>query len=488
MSSALKTGIENDRTDFEIPENLEKHLQELRTQKQSFEGQLAHAKSELGEKKDNENTNVYQLREKAALSKIKELELKKSKIEKELNILLQQKNTKLHDHLVKVTEVLVSETKKIQPLEKDLESGVTKLFHLKNEMQQMFENNIDDRKKNASQIEEQMKEIRSVNQLLRETTSILSKDYHLLTTELEKLHREKIDLLSSLSKIKDQISSQTSILKLLDEKELQLKKIEEELTEFSERSTQMAEAQVYFEELKSQITRLKNDKDDLLRFNNKARTKKQEITTTLSKMEINLRHIEQEIDGKREELQSLNQDFIDTKIKVENMRNEEFEMIKDLKNYQASLSELIKEGAFLKASRDQALKMQEDSLAFLEDRKAFYRREVELIEENYRFLSTKLESEFQTKKLEWEKDYSLYIEKRENELKKNFDDLRFHEQEAITKKRNALTNEILEIFKKQDRHQGFISQEQKAEEVKKDISALFDHHFGKKRTWWKFWS
>lgn len=488
MSGALKTGIDIDRADFEIPENFEKHVQELRHQKQSFEGQLSHAKSALSQKKNDENTNVYQLREREALSKVRELELKKAKIEKELNALLQQKNTKLHEHLVKVTDVLVSEARKILPLEKDIESGVTKLSHLKNEMQQMFENNIDDRKKNASQIEEQMKEIRSVNQLLRESTSILSKDYHLLTTELEKLHREKIDLMESLSKIKDQISSQTSVLKLLDEKEQQLKKIEEALSEFNQKSNEMAQTQVYFEDLKSQIARLKSDKDELLRLNNSAKSKKEELSTTLSRTEISLRHLEQEIEAKRDDLQRLNQDFIETKIKVENMRNEEFEMLKNLKNHQASLTEIMKEASFLKASTDQAIKMQEDALAFLEERKAFYRREVELIEDNYRLLSTKLEAEFQTKKLEWEKDYSLYIEKRERELKKNFDEMRFQEQETMTKKRKALASEILEIFKKQDRHQGFVSQEQKAEEVKKDIMGLFDNYFGKKRSWWKFWS
>jgi hypothetical protein len=316
----------------------------------------------------------------------------------------------------------------------------------------------------------------------------LNKDFHLLSNELEKLYRERLDLMDKLAMLKDQISGQTSILKLLDEKEEQLKRVEETLHAYSEKTVEMAQNQFHCEYLKEQVIKLKEDKEELLKFNHKSKNKKEELSCSLTKLEIILRHLEQGIDGRKKELQSLDKNYLDTKNKVETMRNEEFEMLKTLNHYQTSLGEMLKETAFLEASKIHAYKMQEESLKFLEERKVFYRHESELIEENYRSNNLKLEAEFQIKKLEWEKDYSSFIEHKESELNLRLDEFRCAEENKIQKKRNALTSGILEIIKRHDNHQGFVSQEQKSEEIKKEVSALFDQFYTRRKSWWKFWT
>jgi hypothetical protein len=128
MTALLKKNADPDATaEFVLPESFRKAAQELKTEQQVVTQELEKAKAEPVVRQTDESTRVFNLRQHQVVSKIKELELRKAKAEKELNALLQQKNSKLHDDLKKVTDVLVNETKKIAPFEKELKNGMSKI-------------------------------------------------------------------------------------------------------------------------------------------------------------------------------------------------------------------------------------------------------------------------------------------------------------------------------------------------------------------------
>jgi hypothetical protein len=262
--------------------------------------------------------------------------------------------------------------------------------------------------------------------------------------------------------------------------------MEESLSIYNEKTKEMAILEGQLVQARDEVHKLQNEKNELKHDNHQALQKKNDLTTQLSQLEISNRHLTHEIELKRQEFYSLEKTHLEIKVRVENIRMEEFEMLKSMKTQQAQLAEVVKQSALIEATKNEALKMQEESLSFLNEKREFYRREMELMEDHHRLATAKLGAEFQAKKLELEKDFEIYKEKKEQALRKELDEVRHMDQETIRKKRKALTSEILDIFKKQDRHQAFTSQEQKVEEAKKDISALFDKYFGRHQRW-KLW-
>lgn len=487
MTSALKIVPEEikDSEEFEIPQINIKEAQNLKSQKQLVDQEIETVRLEKV-RKENESTKTFQLRELELTEKVKNLEQKKAQIEKDLHHILHQKNSKLHEHLIKVTEVLVLEAKKIQPIEKEIETGVSKIYHLKNEMQELIEGNINDRKKNAEIIENQVREVRNFNILLRDTTNLLTQDYQQLTKELEQIHRQKLELLDQLGDIKDKIISQSTILKTLEDKKEQLSRLERSLENFTDKTSELDDIQRQIENKREELAKLRAEKEDVQKIISKAQIQRNELSSNISHLESSYQDLIREVGHKKQELINLDKSYLETKVRVENVRKEEFDVLKTLKIQQSQLAEILREAAVLQASKNEAIKMQEESLAFLNEKRDFYRREMELMEDHQRNLGAKLEAEFQTRRLELEKDFEIFKETRERELKKELDEVRHVDQERFRKKRKALTSDILEVFKKQDRHQGFASQEEKTQAIRKDLSDLFDKYFGRHKRW-KLW-
>ena len=486
MADPLKLSDENKTDEFVLPEGFHKKREELKSEKQIIDRELDQVKSQAIIRKQDESTQVFNLREKQMLGRVKELEAKKQKTEKELNLLIQQKNSMLHDHLRKVTEVLVSEAKKIVPLEKDLESGVSKLFNIKNEMQQIFEQNIDDRKKNASFLEDQSKEIQTINSVIKETTTLLQKDFHLITGELERLHREKMGMMSELSSLKDKISSQIGVIKLLEEKEARVKEIEASLRVYSDKTHQISEAEVVLTRLKSECEKLQTQKLDIQKEISKSDFSRSDLHSSISRMELTLKGLDQEILAKRDDLLSIDRTTLDVKMRVEDIRNEEFDLLKSLKVQQNIHSNLMTEIARLEGAKTAAMKMQDESLHFLKEKKEFYEREMALLEEGHKNKVARLDAEMVSKKIEWEQEFRIFSESKEKELEKRLAELEEMDLQELRKKQKDIASDIIDVFKKIQSKEGFSTIEQKMDEAKKDLNSVFEKHMGSLQRW-KFW-
>jgi hypothetical protein len=486
MPNPLKLSDENKTDEFVLPEGFHKKREELKSEKQILDEELDKVKSQAIIRKQDESTQVFNLREQQMIGRVKELEAKKLKTEKELNLLIQQKNSMLHDHLRKVTEVLVSEAKKIVPLEKDLESGVTKLFNIKNEMQQIFEQNIDDRKKNATLLENQSKEIQTINLVIKETTNILQKDFHSISGELEKLYREKMEMMSDLSSLRDKISSQIGVIKLLEEKEARVKEIEVSLRTYTDKTHQISEAEINLKRLKSECEKLQTQKVEFQKEISKSDLSRSDLHSSISKMEITLKSLDQEIHVKREDLLSIDKTTLDVKMRVEDIRNEEFDLLKSLKVQQNIHSSLMTEIARLEGAKTAALKMQDESLKFLKEKKEFYEREIVLIEEGHKNKIARLDAEMVSKKIEWEQEFRVFSETKEKELEKRLAELEEIDLQELRKKQKDIASDIIDVFKKIQSKEGFSTVEQKMDEAKKDLNSVFEKHMGSLQRW-KFW-
>ncbi len=486
MADPLKLSDENKTDEFVLPEGFQKKREELKSEKQNIDRELDQVKSQAIVRKQDESTQVFNLREQQMTAKVKELEAKRLRTEKELNLLIQQKNSMLHDHLRKVTEVLVNEAKKIVPLEKDLESGVTKLFNIRNEMQQIFEQNIDDRKKNASFLEDQAKDIQVIHSFVKDTTSLLQKDFHQITSELEKLNREKMELMSQLSGLKDKISSQIGVIKLLEDKEARVKEIDNSLKVFTDKAHQIAEAEMTLGQLKSENEKLLSQKVELQKEISKLDFSRSDLHSSVSKMELTLRGLDEEIQSKRDDLLRLDRTMLDVKMRVEDIRNEEFDLLKNLRVQQNVQSHLMTDIAHLEGAKSAAMKMQDESLHFLREKKDFYEREMQLLEQSHQDKIARLDAEMVTKKMEWDQEFKAFSESKEKELEKRLAELEEMDLQELRKKQKDIASDIIDVFKKIQSKEGFSTVEQKMDEAKKDLNSVFEKHMGSLQRW-KFW-
>jgi hypothetical protein len=98
----------------------------LSNEREKLNDELNQAKNKLENthRDDHESTKVFNLAQLKANQEVQLLAEKKEKVEKEINTLMQMKNSKMHEDLQKVTRYLVQETKRIAPLiENSVKSG-----------------------------------------------------------------------------------------------------------------------------------------------------------------------------------------------------------------------------------------------------------------------------------------------------------------------------------------------------------------------------
>jgi hypothetical protein len=98
----------------------------LSNEREKLNDELNQAKNKLENthRDDHESTKVFNLAQLKANQEVQLLAEKKEKVEKEINVLMQMKNSKMHEDLQKVTRYLVQETKRIAPLiENSVKSG-----------------------------------------------------------------------------------------------------------------------------------------------------------------------------------------------------------------------------------------------------------------------------------------------------------------------------------------------------------------------------
>lgn len=484
MTALLKKNADPNATDeFVLPESFKKAAQELKTEQQMVTQELEKAKAESVVRKTDESTRVFNLRQHQVVSKIKELEQRKARAEKELNALLQQKNSKLHDDLKKVTDVLVNETRKIAPFEKELENGMSKISNLKNEMQQFFESSLDERKKSSHFIEDQTREIQQLGELVKGTMSVLEKDLHRMNLDIDKLSMEKIEIISSLGRLKEEVFAKESVLRTCELKREELQQIESTIALHSKELPAFHEARAKYESLLIEMGEIRNKKNEINAEIQVAIQEKIEILGQNNRMELTLAQIGDQLSSRKEALSLIEKEILDAKKRLESTREEEF----DLKGaYQLEVSHLSKistEIAQSEGIRSAALLLQKESYEFYKTKKETYTRELELLEFAHQAKISQLDSEFQSKKLQWESEFKSFCEGKENDFKFHLEALDAEDLEEIKRKKSEILIQVVEVVVKQCLKEGFSSVEQKSNEARKEVETIFDKVFGKTNRW-----
>jgi chromosome segregation ATPase len=293
-------------------------------------------------------------------------------------------------------------------------------------------------------------------------------------------------MMSELSSLKDKISSQIGVIKLLEEKEARVKEIEVSLRIYSDKTHQIAEAETVLAGLKNDYDKLQAQKLEIQKEISKSDFSRADLHSSISRMELTVKGLDQEILAKRDDLLSIDRTTLDVKMRVEDIRNEEFDLLKSIKVQQNVHSNLMTEIARLEGAKTAALKMQDESLHFLKEKKEFYEREMALLEEGHKNKVARLDAEMVSKKIEWEQEFRVFSESKEKELEKRLAELEEMDLQELRKKQKDIASDIIDVFKKIQSKEGFSTIEQKMDEAKKDLNSVFEKHMGSLQRW-KFW-
>jgi hypothetical protein len=486
MSTAKKLTDADTTTEFELPENFRKVAKELKQEQKTVNQEIDKVKAEANTRKTDESTRVFNLRQEQMLDKIKELEDKKETIEKELNIILQQKNSRLHEDLKKVAQVLVFETRKIAPLEKEIESGMSKISNLKNEMQHLFESSVEERKKNSIVIEDQNKEIHQIGSLIHKTLSVFENDFRHITLDVEKLSMEKIDLFGKVTKLNEQISIKESVIKVLEDKQWQLKQLETSISSLEDKLPDLLASQAKLLVIKDEISFFSKQRDELSLWVLNAEQEKVELQNERSRTEQLKQQAHEQLMSKKEMLLSAEKEILEAKKRVEILKSDEFELTRYLQQEQMKLAKIQAETSHFEGMKSAANLLHEESLEHFKEKKEYYNKEIEILSETNKLKILQLDAEFEKKKLQWDQEFNDYTSKKESEFLIKFQADEKQHYDEMRKKKNELIAQVLQVFEGQFNQEGFSSKEQKKDDAKKEITAVMDYFFGKTSKW-KIW-
>lgn len=484
MTALLRKNADPNATDeIILPESFKKAAQELKSEQQIVTQKLEEAKAAPVVRQNNESTNVFNLRQQQVVLKIKELEQRKIRAEKELGELLKQKNIKLHDDLKKVTDVLVNETKKIAPFEKQLETGMSKISNLKNEMQLFFDSTLDERKKNSHYIEDQTREIQQLGALVKGAMNVLEKDLHGMILEIEKLSIEKIDIHSSIGRLKEEVFAKESVIKICDLKREELNQIESVIAKYQKDLPMYHETKSNHESLLMEIESLRNRQSELKIEIQTINQEKTEILAKNARLEFSLSQTGDLLTLRKDALSLIEKEILDAKKRLESIRDEEFDIKRTYHQELLNLSKISSEIAQSEGLRSAAMLLQEESFDFYKMKKEVHAREIELLERSHKARVSQLESEYESKKLQWETEFKVFCEGKENDFKFHLETLDAEDLEEIKKKKSELLFHIADIVIKQSLNENFSSAGQKSDEAKKQVEAAFDKIFGVTNRW-----
>jgi chromosome segregation ATPase len=487
MTALLRKNADPNATDeFVLPESFKKAAQELKNEQQTITQELEKAKAESVVRKTDESTRVFNLRQHQVVSKIKELEQRKVKAEKELNALLHQKNSKLHEDLKKVTDVLVNETLKIAPFEKELENGMSKISNLKNEMQQFFESSLDERKKSSHFIEDQTREIHQLGELVKGTMNVLEKDLHRMNLDIDKLSMEKIEIISCLGRLKEEVFAKESIIRTCELKREELQQIESVIKHHQKELPAYHEARAKHDFLVIEVEELKNKQTEISASIQVAQQERLEVLSQTSRLEFTLSQVGDQILSRKEALSEIEKVILEAKKRLESTRGEEFDLHRSYQLELVNLTKIRTEISQAEGLRSAALLMQEESFDFYKIKKETYARELELLDVAYQSRVSQLETEYQSKKLQWESEFKVYCEGKENDFKFHLEALDAEDLEEIKKKKSELSSQVVELIVRQSLKEGFSSVGQRSDEARNEVDGIFERLFGRTNRW-KFW-
>ncbi len=486
MSIALKSKDSSVLDEFEIPEHLGGIVDDLKKEQQTLKKELEAVKSEPVVRKQDESTRIFNLRQHQIELKISQLEQKKVQTEKELQTILQQKNSTLHTDLKKLAQFILQESKKIAPLEKELEAKIGTISNLRNELQQIFESNLSDRKKNMGLIEEQNGQIRELGDLIRDTSKLLQGDFHFLSQDIGKIQQEIQIESRKLAELKQEVAHHQGVTDVIEIRKKELKGLEYEISEGQKNALAFAKLDDQMEKVRKDIHRLLEEKETHER---KIESLKQlifEVKESHSRLGLREKHLENVISGKNDHLKSLEIELHGKRIHLEEIKDEEQKEQLKVMNHREELSLVRSEIAKLEGSRNTYVMLLDESAKHFEEKKSFYQRESESLEKLHAARALELDAALEKKKSVWEEEFRIYADDKKSILKAELESMDKLDLEDIRKKKTDLLQEISAIMSSILSAPGFQSSEERSSKARKEVEKSFELVFGKTRRW-KFW-
>ena len=519
MSALKKPTDENATGEFILPESFRKKAEELKVQNQKIVAEIAQVKNEQVARQEDESTKVFNLRQYQLNEKIKELEERKIKTEKELTLINQKKNATLHTDLKKATEMLVLETKRIIPLEKEIEAGVAKITNIKNEIQLLFENSIEERKKNGEAINEQSKEIQGLGEKLKETLNIIQNEQRTLQSnlvvmneEVLRLNQAKSDLTIANLKLKEDNYGLELIKKEIDQKKEECFKLDREISIRRDKIIEYQDNVAKFSNLERDLEEIKLKKQEMERELKSLSLHKDELFQQTVRADYSLKDLEEQIANRKNNIFRINEEILESKKDLEKIRTEQFELQKAFGREQERYNQIQAEISKLDAQKTSSIKLQEEAHSFYQEKRKTYLREISLLEENFQKRTLSLENEFEAKKLQmqldfknftenmtreeeqhkqeleskkvrWEEEFKDYCDRKQVEFNQSIELINTQDLDKIKVSKKEFIAEITSALKTQLTRPGFFSTEEKTEDARKEMEKTFDKYFGKTSRW-----
>ncbi len=486
MTAALRTKDSSVAEEFEIPEHLGQAVEDLKKEHQTLKSELEVAKAQQPVRKQDESTRIFNLRQHQMELKIQELEDKKVQTEKELQTILQQKNSNLHEDLKKLAQFILQESRKIAPLEKNLEAKIGTISNLRNELQQVFESNLSDRKKNMGLIEEQNIYIHQLGDLVRDTSKLLQSDFHFLSKDIEKLQTEKQDEVRKLAELKLDIAHHQGLFAEINTRKKDLHELEEKIHAAERNILTFAKMEDELSGMRAELQKIHEEKERLHTSTVRLHQEEFHGQESLSRLKLREKHLEHVISGKKDQMQSLEADILDVRKRLEMSKNDEAEIHRKYLHHRDQLVVLQNELSRMEGSRTSYTAMLEDAQKIFEEKKSFFQRELEYLEKFSAARNSELDAQLEMKKARWEEEFRNYAEARKSDLARELDKIDRHDLEDIRKKKNDLLTEISQIMGNVLSSEGFNSSEERTKKARKEVEKAFHHVFGKTQRW-KFW-
>ncbi len=523
MSTAIKNNrlsSEEKTAEFELPDfskkgnivppvpAIQQKVQILKTESKQINTQLDQVKTEAVRKVD-EPTRVFNLRQAQLVDKIKELETRKLQTERAIKKMLEEKNATLHTDLTKATQSLVEESQRFAPLEKELGSGIAKLATIRNELQNFFEMATNERKKNSQAIFDQGTEIENLQKIVHSCNELMAKEYAQLSHTLRPLLDEKVELEKACLHFKSEHSNFDTEIKLLESKKFTLEVTHADLVrKIESHKYQEAEQGKFLEGLHAKIEEVnlelaqcharlsanEQQKEKVLSDIQHLHDEHDSIQKSGESLKWSLVSLNEQHEQKKNSLSKLDHEISDFNHRIKDLRSQEADLIKSCANFSSQLHHLQGEVAGLEATRAAAMKLQEEAMEFLNERRNFYHLHVQDLEHTHKAKMGQLEKEYQDQKADWDKNFHELEENQKAELDRKLEAYTVEYHAILKESQNVLMDDVVKVVKRHLTRTVFESGQQRAELAKDELEPLMKNYFNQSvrlatRPWhnWKPW-
>jgi hypothetical protein len=485
MASSLKKDSSL-REEFEVPDNLGGIVETIKKEQQSIQKKIDEAKSQAMSKKEDESTKIFNLRQHQMQAKISELEEKKKQSEKELQLILQQKNSTLHADLKKLIQLILLEARKIVPQINQVDQKISSISSLKKELDYLFESQISDRKKAFEVLEDQNVLIHHIEEQARDTLKLLQTDFHLLSKEMEKILIEKHNETKKLQIIKQEILRDENVYEQIDLKKRQLRELENQVSLFEFKASQSNQLGQELEALKAEVEKFRLERDQL---ESVAHQLKQDLVVSQEegeRLKTREKYLINSISVKKHKLELMDEELNDTRRTLELRKKEEHDAQIKILDYQDHFFQLKTEIGKLDGAKEAlALLLKESDNAF-EEKKNFINREIDLMKQMHEAKTLELKASLEEKVMKWDLDYQNYVSIQKLELDNELKKIKKDDLEEVRKNKKQFFQDVLSLVETVTSSECKMPPAEKSSVVKKELYKKFDALFGKTQRW-KFW-